>query len=71
VRSYVEQVAKSICGVNNINSSEISRIPIHICDLKAQWEIVQEIESRISVCDSIEQTVDTALQQSEAMRQSI
>jgi type I restriction enzyme S subunit len=71
VRSYVEQVAKSTSGVNNINSSEISRIPIHICDLKAQLGIVQEIESRLSVCDSIEQTVDTALQQAEAMRQSI
>lgn len=32
---------------------------------------VNEIDSKISVCDSIEQTVDSALQQSEAMRQSI
>lgn len=36
-----------------------------------QKQIVAEIESRLSVCDSIEQTVDTALQQAEAMRQSI
>ena len=33
--------------------------------------IVSEIDSRMSVCDSIEQTVDAALQQAEAMRQSI
>lgn len=33
--------------------------------------IVQEIESRLSVCDSIQKTVDTALQQAEALRQSI
>lgn len=33
--------------------------------------MISEIESRLSVCDSIEQTVDTALQQAEAMRQSI
>jgi type I restriction enzyme S subunit len=32
---------------------------------------VDEIESRLSVCDDIERTVDTALQQAEAMRQSI
>ena len=32
---------------------------------------VAEIHSRLSVCDSIEHTVDTALQQAEAMRQSI
>ena len=36
-----------------------------------QKQIVAEIESRMSVCDSIEQTVDTALQQAEAMRQGI
>jgi len=36
-----------------------------------QKPIVAEIESRLSVCDSIEQTVDTALQQANAMRQSI
>ena len=33
--------------------------------------IVQEIESRLSVCDSIEKTVGSALQQAEALRQSI
>ncbi|MCM1540726.1 MAG: restriction endonuclease subunit S [Blautia sp.] len=32
---------------------------------------VARIESRLSVCDRIEQTVDTALQQAEAMRRSI
>ena len=41
-------------------------------DEEAQQKvIVSEIESRLSVCDSIEKTVDTALQQAEAMRQSI
>lgn len=29
------------------------------------------IDSRLSCCDQIERTVDTALQQAEAMRQSI
>jgi type I restriction enzyme S subunit len=33
--------------------------------------MLEQIESRLSVCDSIEKTVDTALQQAEAMRQSI
>lgn len=36
-----------------------------------QKHIVNEVESRMSVCDSIEQTVDTALAGAEAMRQSI
>lgn len=44
---------------------------IKMCDEKKQDGIVNDIREKISVCDSIEQTVDTALQQAEAMRQSI
>lgn len=36
-----------------------------------QKDIVADVESRMSVCDSIEHTVNTALAQAEAMRQSI
>lgn len=36
-----------------------------------QARIVRDVESKMSVCDSIEKTIDTALQQAEAMRQSI
>lgn len=46
--------------------------PMVICpSLYEQRKIVSEIESRLSVCDSIKETVDTALAQAEAMRQSI
>lgn len=43
----------------------------YIESINAQLEIVKKIEARMSTCDSIEKTVDTALQQAEAMRQSI
>ena len=46
-------------------------LSIRICPMESQTKIVEEIESRLSVCDSIEKTVDTALAQAEAMRQSI
>lgn len=70
-RSYIERKAKSTSGVNNINTSEISGLEIPIYPFFDQICIVSEIESRLSVCDSIEKTVDTALAQAEAMRQSI
>lgn len=70
-RYQIEQMAKSTSGVNNINSAEICRICLPVCDIDLQKEIIQEIEARLSVCDSIEKTVDIALQQTEAMRQSI
>lgn len=70
-RLYIENKAKSTSGVNNINATEISNLPIPLFPLREQVIIVEEIESRLSVCDSIEQTVDAALAQAEAMRQSI
>lgn len=58
-------------GQGNVGIKALSE-PIVVCPpLKIQYKIVEEIESRLSVCDSIEQTVDTALSQAEAMRQSI
>lgn len=70
-RTQIERMAKSTSGVNNINSDEIGRICLPVCNVNTQTAIIREIESRLSVCDSIEKTVDTALQQAEAMRQSI
>jgi len=70
-RVYIEEKAKSTSGVNNINSMEISQLPIPIFEKCEQEKIIEAIESRLSVCDSIGQTVDAALQQAEALRQSI
>ncbi len=42
-----------------------------IDDIDVQRSIVSDVESKMSVCDDLEKTVDTALQQTEAMRQSI
>ncbi len=53
-------------GLDDIRDS---RVPV-VSDEEAE-EVLNVIESRLSVCDSIENTVDTALQQAEAMRQSI
>lgn len=53
-------------GLDDIRDA---RVP-DISDTEAE-RIVNMIEARLSVCDSIEKTVDTALQQSEAMWQSI
>lgn len=46
-------------------------LSIRMCAFEKQNKIVQEIESRLSICDSIEKTVDAALRQAEAMRQSV
>ena len=55
----------------HVNVGDIKSFMIPCPDIEIQKGIVLEIDSKLSVCDSIEQTVDTALQQAEAMRQSI
>ncbi len=44
---------------------------IRVCDKEKQSALIKTIEKEMSVCDSIEQTVDTTLQQTDALRQSI
>lgn len=70
-RIYIENKAKSTSGVHNINSSEISGLEIPFYDYSEQVKIVKSIETRLSHCDAIEKTVNTILQQAEALRQSI
>ena len=55
----------------HLNVTVYGKLPIVVPSLSKQQTIVEEIEGKLSVCDSIEQTVDAALQQAEAMRQSI
>ncbi len=42
-----------------------------ICSLQEQTQIVAEIESRLSVCDKVEQSITESLEKAEALRQSI
>lgn len=53
-------------GLDDIRDS---KVPV-ISDAEAA-KILETIEARLSICDSIERTVDTALQQVEVLRQSI
>lgn len=58
-------------GKLGLGLDDIRNTPVPVVSNELANGIVAEIESRLSVCDSIEQTVDTALLQAEAMRQSI
>lgn len=54
----------------NINLDTLEKLIIPYCDIEEQNEIVAEIENRMSVCDSIEKTIEDALLQAEALRYS-
>lgn len=55
----------------HLNVSAYANLPIGVPDLQEQEKLVKQISDRLSVCDSIEKAVDTALAQADAMRQSI
>lgn len=58
-------------GKLGLGLDDIRDTPVPIVSDEEAQQIVAFIDNRLSVCDSIEQTVDTALQQADAMRQSI
>lgn len=70
-RKQINEVSKSTSGLYTLSTNKVRELMIPYCDYEKQQQGVDEIESRLSVCKSIEETVDTALQQATAMRQSI
>lgn len=58
-------------GQGNVGIKALCEPAVHCPPLDTQKKIVDQISDRLSVCDSIEKTVDTALAQADAMRQSI
>ena len=55
----------------NINLDTLENLIVPYCSVEEQKAVISEIEARMTICDNIEKNVDTALQQAEAMRQSI
>jgi len=58
-------------GKLGLGLDDIRDTPVPVVSDSVAMEVVNDIDSKLSVCDSIEQTVDFALQQAEALRQSI
>jgi len=60
-------------GVNqsNINGEKLINYPFPYASLDEQEQVVQEIESRLSNCDQLENAIAENLQKAEALRQSI
>jgi len=55
----------------NINLETLENLVVPYCYLAEQKQILNILEERFSVIDQLDQTITTALQQAEALRQSI
>jgi type I restriction enzyme S subunit len=54
-----------------LTQANMNKISIPFCPPEEQHRIVEEIESRLSIADKLEETITESLQQSETLRQSI
>ena len=80
---YLAYYTNSPYGMNSVKSNQrgvaqghlnvtvYGKLPVMLPPLGIQKQVVSKIEEQLSICDEIEKTVDTALQQAEALRQSI
>ncbi len=69
-KSYLEEKAGGTT-MANLNLKIVNNMSISIPTIYEQIKIIQEIESRLSVCDKIEETIENSLLQAEALRLSI
>jgi type I restriction enzyme S subunit len=70
-RSEAANAMTGAVGLRRVPKQFIENYLIPLPKLQEQELIIQEIESRLSVCDKMEETITTSLQQAEALRQSI
>ena len=58
-------------SMRNIGQEKIKQIEFPFCSLEEQQLTISELESKLTVCDKIEETISKSLQQAETLRQSI
>jgi type I restriction enzyme, S subunit len=66
IRRYTVETTQA-----NIGIASIENFVFPLCSTEEQIQIVQEIESRLSVCDKMEQSIIESIAKAEALRQSI
>jgi type I restriction enzyme S subunit len=74
LKCNVNQAEKLASGTTflEISKAAFSKLLLKLPrDKNEQLDLVREIESRLSVCDKIEESIEQGLQQAEALRQSI
>ena len=72
---YQREIEKMKSGISdsglNLTQTKFLKIEIPIPTLEEQQLIVDELESKLTICDNVEETIKLSLQQAETLRQSI
>lgn len=70
-KSKLEELAPATAQ-KNINVEILEKVEIPLpSTIEEQQQIIAELESKLTVCDKIEETISQGLQQAESLRQSI
>lgn len=70
-RKFIVREASSTSGLNTLSLSKVNSLFAPICATTEQMEIIAALDAYSSQIDALEQTITTALQQAESLRQSI
>ena len=72
-RSVYKRLEEEIHGVGRprINTTQLKNVVIPVCSTDEQRELVALVQEKLSEADQLDQTLATALQQADALRQSI
>jgi type I restriction enzyme S subunit len=70
-RELIEKQAASTSGLHTLSVSKVQRLPVPLCSLPEQQEIVRLLDAQFEVIEQNEREIDAALQRSEALRQAI
>lgn len=72
-RLVYKRLEEEIHGVGRprINTTQLKNVAIPVCDIEEQRELLALIQEKLSEADQLDQTLAAALQQADALRQSI
>lgn len=71
MRKYIHENMVTSAGQNTVSQATIKNAPVPNCSIEQQQLIVDELESKLTVCDKVEEAIKLSLQQAETLRQSI
>jgi len=71
--SHTNDITKYFTGttIKHLTGQSLKKIRIPIVDINKQQQIVSAIESRLSISDSLEKTIDSSLKNADLLRMSI
>jgi type I restriction enzyme S subunit len=70
-KKYFLNASKQTTNLASINSTQLKALPIPLCGLEEQNELVKLVEEAFSEAEYVEKTIDDSLLRAEVLRQSI